>query len=233
MRAALLLASVVAALLAGCAPSLSPPESDGDQARIEAAASFYRRAVQAGEPVFRVEPALSLVVIEVRRDGSLGHLGHDHVVASHDLRGHIAPDAGRGDLHVRLDQLVVDEPSLRTESGFDTQPSAAAIAATRSNMLDKTLKATRHPYAFIRVDSVATDPGSARLGLSITLNGITRSMSVPALTEADAERVNISGQLQLKQTDFGIEPFSILAGAIRVRDEVVVRFRISAHRIAF
>lgn len=233
MPTALVLASALAALLAGCAPSLSPPVTDDGAARVRAEDSYYRRAVQAGEPVFRVEPAQSLVVIEVRRDGPLGHLGHDHVVASHEVRGHIAPAAARGDLSVRLDRLVVDEPGLRAEAGFDTQPSAAAIAATRTNMLDKTLQAARHPYAFIRVDSVLAEAGDARLGLAITLNGITRRLSVPARIEADAQRLLVSGRLRLKQTDFGIEPFSILAGAIRVGDEVAVRFRIHAARIAF
>lgn len=233
MRTTLLVASVLAALLTGCAPSLSPPVADGAEARIEAENSYYRRAAEAGEPVFRVDPAQSLVVIEVRRDGSLGHLGHDHVVASHELRGHIAPAAGRGDLSVRLDRLVVDEPALRADAGFETRPSAAAIAATRTNMLDKTLRAARHPYAFIRVDSVLTEADSARLGLALTLNGVTRRLSVPARIDAGAERLLVSGQLRLKQTDFGIEPFSILAGAIRVSDEVEVRFRIHADRIAF
>ena len=101
--------------------------------------------------MFRVDPARSLLLIVVRRGGALAQFGHDHVVASHDVAGYIAPDEGRADLYVPLDALVVDEPALRAEAGFDTQPSAADIAGTRRNMLEKVLETSRHPYALIAV----------------------------------------------------------------------------------
>jgi hypothetical protein len=75
---------------------------------------LYRAALARGEPVFRVDPARSLVVIEAHRAGSLVRVGHDHVVASHDVQGYAAPDQGRSDLYVPLGRLVVDEPELRT-----------------------------------------------------------------------------------------------------------------------
>ena len=59
--------------------------------------------------------------------------------------------SGRADLYVPLDTLVVDEPALRAEAGFDTQPSAADIAGTRRNMLEKVLEADRYPFALIAV----------------------------------------------------------------------------------
>ena len=41
-----------------------------------------------------------------------------------------------------------------------------------------------------------------------------------------------SGNLALDQTDFGITPLSILAGAIQVQDRVDVRFTIRAREVA-
>jgi len=50
-------------------------------------------------------------------------------------------EEGLADFYVPLEQLVVDEPGLRTEAGFDTQPSPEAIEGTRRNMLTNTLDA--------------------------------------------------------------------------------------------
>ena len=107
--------------------------------------AYYRQLQAQGKPVFRVDAARSQVVIEVRRGGSLARLGHDHVVASHDVAGNIAPDEGRADFYVRLDALTVDEPDLRASAGFDTQPDADDIAGTRRNMLQRSCRPTSTP----------------------------------------------------------------------------------------
>ena len=123
--------ALVAGLVSACAPQIReevPAEKAAPAAFPEA---YYREAAAQGKTVFRIDPAQSLVVIEVRRAGSLARLGHDHVVASHDAEGYAAPDEGRADLQVRLERLVVDEPALRAEAGFDTQPSDSDIAGTR------------------------------------------------------------------------------------------------------
>ena len=67
-------ALLAAALLAGCgAPAVAPP----DRLRREPAefpTNDYRRLAAQGSPVYRVDPARSMVVIEVRRGGSLARL---------------------------------------------------------------------------------------------------------------------------------------------------------------
>ncbi|HEV2218949.1 MAG TPA: YceI family protein [Casimicrobiaceae bacterium] len=191
--------------------------------------AFYRDAARRGEPVFEVDPARSLVVVEVRRAGSLARLGHDHVIASHDLRGYVAPDAGRADLYVRLDRLTVDEPQLRAQAGFDTQPSAEDIAGTRRNMLESVLHADRHPWALIAVMDTAD---SSRPHVAITLNGVTRRIPVLATITSDAGAYDVTGALSVDQTDFGILPFSILGGALTVANRLDIRLEIHAQRIA-
>ena len=193
--------------------------------------AYYRRAISQGVPVFEVDAAHSLVVIEVRRGGSLARLGHDHVVASHRVEGYIAPKDRRADLYVALAELVVDEPELRAEAGLDTQPSAEAIEGTRRNMLDKVLEVEQHPFAVIRVMPTAND-GEPRAMVTLTLHGATRTLEVPIRLEQRPREVAVSGRLALNQTDFGIVPFSILGGAITVQDRVDVRFAITAREVA-
>ena len=226
-RNAVAAAALLAALLAGCAQllrveaPLAPPA--------EFPESFYQQAQKAGKPVYRVDPAESLIVIEVRRGGSLARLGHDHVVASHELTGYVAPGEGRADLYVALARLVVDEPELRKEAGFDTQPTESDIEGTRSNMLNHVLEAEQFPFALIGVAGASAREKT--LAVAITLHGHTRTLQVPVEIEADEKSVSVSGKLAFHQSDFGITPYSLLGGAIAVKDGLALRFSIRARRM--
>ena len=225
------LAALAAVLLAaGCAELLRVEAPVGPPA--EFPESHYRQALKEGRPVYRVDPAESLVVIEVRRGGSLARLGHDHVVASHDLTGYVAPGDGRADMYVALARLVVDEPALRKDAGFDTQPTESDIEGTRSNMLNHVLEAEKFPFALIAVSGADAKEKKATLAVAITVRGQTRTFQVPVEIGVDESMITVSGRLAFKQTDFGITPYSLLGGAIAVRDELALRFRIGAKRMA-
>jgi polyisoprenoid-binding protein YceI len=219
------------ALLVACAP-LPPQRGSAPTRAIPATfpARHYDAVASAGRPMFTVEPGHSVVVVEVHRGGSLARLGHDHVVASHDVRGCIAPADGRADFYVRLQDLTVDEPPLRAAAGFDTQPTPADVAATRENMLDKVLHTEPHPFAEIGIVRVEGDGKAVALDLALTLNGVTRTQRIGAEVEIGADAMRVTGRTVIRQSDFGIVPFSILNGAIRVEDPVEVRFEILARR---
>ena len=226
----LLRAALAAVLLvAGCAEllrieaPLAPPA--------EFPESHYQQALKDGKPVYRVDPRESIVVIEVRRGGSLARLGHDHVVASHDVTGYVAPGEGRADLYVALARLVVDEPQLRKEAGFDTQPTESDIEGTRSNMLAHVLEAEKFPFALIGVGGAKVQQKSATLAVAITLHGHMRTFQVPGEIVADEKSIEVSGKLAFNQSDFGITPYSLLGGAIAVKDGLELRFKIGAQRM--
>jgi hypothetical protein len=221
--AAVLLVSGCAELLRVEAP-IQPPA--------EFPEAYYLQAAKQGKPVYRVDARDSLVVIEVRRGGSLARLGHDHVVASHDATGYVAPGEGRADLYLALAKLVVDEPELRKEAGFDTQPTESDIEGTRSNMLNHVLDAEKFPFALIGVTGADAKEKKPTLAVAITLHGRTRVFRVPADVEADEKAIGVSGTLAFNQSDFGITPYSLLGGAIAVKDGLALRFRIRAKRMS-
>jgi hypothetical protein len=231
--AAALLSTMLALMLAGCAPLVREPAPAAAPVAPPAdfPESYYREAAARGRPVFRVDPTESLVVIEVRRGGSLARLGHDHVVASHEIVGYVAPDEGRADLYVALARLAVDEAALRVEAGFDTQPAESDIDGTRANMLGKVLEADKFPFALIRVNGVDASQREVTMSVAITLHGNTRTLQAPVRIEADADQINVTGRLTFDQTDFGITPYSLLGGAVAVQNRVDLRFRIRARRL--
>jgi polyisoprenoid-binding protein YceI len=231
MNARLAGAIVLAGALAACAVPPPAPVADDAQRPPGFPDAYYLDAAKKGTAVYAIDPKASLVVIEVRRAGTLAQLGHDHVVASHDARGYVAPADGRADLYVRLDRLAVDERDLRSEAKLESQPPDDAIAGTRDNMLRK-LEADKHPYAIIGVRGVETDAGGSWLRATLAVNGTEQAMRIPARIAVAPSEVDVTGQLEVKQTSFGITPYSILAGALQVQDEVAIRFRIRAKRLA-
>ncbi len=144
------------------------------------------------------------------------------------MQGYVLPDAGRADLFVRLDRMVVDEPPLRAAAGFDTQPSPEDVAGTRRNMLERVLDAQSYPFARIGVERIATDGELRSADVAITLHGVTRAMRVPMRIAAGRTGLDVDGDLTLAQTSFDIVPLSILGGAVTVQDEVRLRFRLHA-----
>ena len=224
-------AALASTMLAGCALLLREPAPAPAGPPADFPEGYYREALGRGKPVFRVDSRESLVVIEVRRSGSLARLGHDHVVASHEIGGYVAPDEGRADLYVALARMQVDEAALRAEAGFDTQPSQSDIEGTRANMLEKVLEAEKFPFALIGVAGVRAKQKRTTIAVAITLHGRTRTLQVPAEIEADAEKMSVTGGFSFDQTDFGITPYSLLGGAIAVKNGVELRFRIRARRL--
>lgn len=227
MKLRVLLALALVALLTACAqPEHGPPQVPASiTAPADFPASAYAQAQARGLRVLQVDPALSRIAIIVRSGGPLARLGHDHVVASHELQGYVAPEQGRADLYLALDSLMVDEPALRAEAGLETQPSAADIAGTRANMLTKVLQTQQYPFALIQVRA---EPAATSAAVDITLHGVTRSFNVPVRTESERDGLHVQGVLAFEQSSFGIVPFSILGGAIQVQDRIELRFDVRA-----
>lgn len=223
-------AAALALVLVACAPAplRAPPAGSPPSAAPAIEDDAYAAAARRGERVYRVDGPASLVVVEVRRAGSLAQFGHDHVVASRTARGHVDAGGRRADLRFRLDELTVDEPALRDEAGFTTRPSTEDIAGTRANMLERVLESDRYAEAAVRVEGREGAPFT----VTLTLHGVAREIDAPVAVEVSDDAVEASGRCELRLSDFGMAPFAILGGAIRVDDTVVVRFRIRATRLA-
>jgi hypothetical protein len=208
-------------LLAAFSQPLSPPPASP-----MADLGAYRRAAASGAAEYAVDPGASLIAVTVRRAGLMARLGHDHVVASHTLTGYAAPGLGRADFAFRVDDLTVDEPQLLRAAGIASLPSAPAIEGTRRNMLGPVLDAQRYPVVMLHVERQA----AGLLRVAVTLHGVTRWLDLPAAVEVDAVQVTTSGALRLRQSEFGMTPFSVGAGLLAVDDTLEVGFHIVARR---
>lgn len=216
----------LALALAGCA---TPPVSTVPLASWEAL------QVQAGEQPLGIDKQASKLRAYIFRAGAAARLGHNHVLSATDFDaraflGETGLSSARLQMDLQLDKLLVDDPTLRAELGgaFAKPLDADAIQGTRANMLgERGLHATVYPLLRLRsVKLVGEAPRLAAL-VEIELHGQRRQQWLVLRVNEQERRLTVSGSLVLRQTDFGLQPFSLLGGLLAVSDEIVVEFEIA------
>jgi len=180
---------------------------------------------------YQLVPEGSLLKVMVFRGGPLARAGHNHVIASRTMRGTAwvpnDPTHASFEIHVPVQELTIDEPGLRAEEGpdFSAEVPDSAREGTKKNMLGEAmLDGARYPEVILRSERM--DSGSAGLlaQVSVSVRDQVRTVAVPLTYEMKADELLVRGELRLKQTDIGLTPFSLLGGALRVEDEMTVKF---------
>jgi hypothetical protein len=196
---------------------------------------------QPGRP-FDVIPAESLLVILVYRAGPLAALGHNHVIACHCLTGtvYLPADPLRAsfDLRVAVRQFTVDDPALRSaEHSADFPPDVPSSArqGTRRNMLGAALlDASGYPQIVLQArdlrPSVDGKSDNVVAQVLVQVRGQAHSIDVPLHYEMSGDELAASGEFPLEQTALGLTPFSAVGGALTVRNDMTIRFRVVAKR---
>ena len=197
---------------------------------------FYKEASANGEPVFAIDsPDSQRLEVRVYREGSLASLGHDHVVSARDVRGYaLIPrdrSLARVDVYLPVDSLLVDRPGAGAEAGGSSDLSQEDIDATRRHMLENVLASAQYPFVVIHGVCSTGTPWCKTLDARVTLHGVTRAVEIPVRLDLGSNRLLVSGHFSVLHSDFGMSPYSILGGALRVKDRIDVKFRFEASRI--
>lgn len=178
----------------------------------------------AGVPLVTPPPtetAADELRILVFRGGTAARLGHNHVLKAGDLR--VQWLAAGLVLRFRLDALAVDPLALRERLGpaFASAVDDEARAGTRANLL-KALDAASHPEVVVRTLQQLGEGGRRAVEAEITLHGVTRRQWFVAEVQERRAR----GEVVVRQSDFGIQPFTVLGGLLAVQDALVVQFEL-------
>jgi polyisoprenoid-binding protein YceI len=78
------------------------------------------------------------------------------------------------------------------------------------------------------VKQTGNDKYSLVVNGDLTLHGVTKRIAVPVEATITPQQLRATGKYTLKQTDYGIKPYSAAGGTIRVKDEIVINFNIVA-----
>lgn len=197
--------------------------------------SFQSRSANAGQR-YRLNAAASQVHIYAFRAGAARKAGHNHVLSVSQFEGELLlPSENPADaafaIRVPLNALVIDDAALRTATGgnFVSPRSADDIAGTRQNLLGaKGLDAERFPDLWLHSVAIAGDWPVLVAEVATTLHGVTATQPVVLRVERDPQGLRARGGFALRQTDFGLMPFSVLGGLLAVQDEVAIDFDLRA-----
>lgn len=216
---------LAAALCAAC--QQAPPRAGAD-----AALPAYEAPPADGATVYRLDPAASRVAVYVYRSGAAARFGHNHVIEVPKLEGWAAldgddPKTGRFALRFALADLAIDDPARRAQTGggFAGERPAADIAGTRRNLL-KSLEAERYPAVVLRSAGLRGEWPWLVARLTIVLHGVARTQELVLHAQRKDGVLRVDGRFAIRQSDFGIAPFSVLGGALAVDDPLAIAFEL-------
>jgi hypothetical protein len=174
----------------------------------------------------------------VYKAGTLARLGHNHTIAAGDLGGSVMVNSGnlsasRFELEFSVAKLVVDDPMLRGTLGADfaSVPTAEDIAGTTKNMLsDRVLDGEKHPRIRIVGTGPMTREGKQALAVQVEMLGRTVDLTVPTEVTIDGGELRAKGEFELNHADLGMQPFSVMLGALAVGEKLSFSYDIKARR---
>ncbi|MBY0441389.1 MAG: YceI family protein [Mycobacteriaceae bacterium] len=125
-------------------------------------------------------------------------------------------------------QLVVAVDSLEVLRGDGGVKGLSGPEKTlvRSNAL-KTLNAERFPQICFTADTIDQTQDGYLLGGVLQIHGVSRDQVINLRTKDCGDSWQMLSQCVVRQSNFGIKPYSLLMGSLRVADQVLVSWTAS------
>ena len=92
------------------------------------------------------------------------------------------------------------------------------------------LDAERYPEVTIRSVRMGGGLEAPQAIARITIRDVSRDVEIPAKIAREGGRLRASGAFDVKQSDFGMKPFSVGLGALEVQDRLHIRFDVVAEK---
>ena len=218
-----------ALFMAACAaPPLHqpvPPPAAGTPA-----ATTGLQALPAG--TFHIDGSRSEIRVLVYRAGPFARFGHNHVLVNRTLSGMLeAQHEPNLWLVVPASGFVVDDAEARRAAGEDFPPDVPedAKAGTRHNLLSEAvLNAAAFPDITISASGLLHTAEGWTATLFIRVVGHESSRQVPFTVTRHDAALAVSGALDIKQTELGLTPYSLMGGALQVQDGLHIEFTLVA-----
>ncbi len=209
-----------------------------DLRKVDAGRTLFQTDADAGQTLLQIDAAASTLSIHVFRAGRAAKLGHNHVLNAPKLKGLVRMPMGELDLGsagfevaLRLDELQLDAPAARAALGAGWASSLAPemIAATRANMLGAAgLQADIYPL--LRLRSLALKGAYPKLAalVEVELHGQRQQQWLALHATLEGGTARARGAMVLRQSDYGLTPFSVAGGLLSVQDELLIEFDLLA-----
>jgi polyisoprenoid-binding protein YceI len=153
--------------------------------------------------------------------GRAARMGHRLTIAMRRWQaavGWAGAEPVSAELTVEVDSFEV----LRGEGGVKGL-SGPEKALVKSNAL-RSLDAGRYPEIRFTADTIDKTDEGYRLTGKLHIRGKSRKYLIDLRTEDLGQAWQMSAESSVRQTEYGVKPYSLLMGSVRVADEISVCF---------
>ena len=177
---------------------------------------------------YSIAHAQSQITVLLTQEGMLRKLHPTHAVAVKTFSGRVQLLAGD-----ESKAVVEVEAETRSLTNIDKNMSSFERDGFQDVLHKNVLESDRFPNIRFRSVSVtnlqtAGDSRSFTLNGDLTLHGVTKRVAFPVTVVIKDGQLRATGEEKIRQTDFGMKPYSGGLGSIKISDEMKVSFVIMA-----
>lgn len=175
---------------------------------------------------FQVGPENGKIMVRTSRQGLGARAGHDLVLEATRWTGQVRIETGdppRGEVEVG-----VDPAGLEVREGHGgmkplTEGDRREIQAT---MMERVFPSPKRRISFRSTEAAEIGPDGLGLAGQLTVGEQSRPANLELTLDGAAGSLRARGSIKVRQTDFGIKPYTAFMGALKVADEVEVEFEV-------
>lgn len=156
----------------------------------------------------------SKMTVRVFKTGFFSAFGHEHEISAPIAQGSFTEDNPSVDLTVDSRQMRVMDKDISDKDRAEIQQNMLGAAVLDSE------KFPEIRFRSNRVDRLGDGKWTVRGDL--TIRGQTHAVQM----DVQGQNGHYRGAAEVKQKDFGITPFAVGGGAVKVKDELRVEFEI-------
>ncbi len=176
---------------------------------------------------FVIDASRGSVTVRAFADGIFSFAGHHPTFAAQRFGGEIQLAANNAEVASLL--IVVNAESLylidkRSEKDREEIESALHEKILSTADFSEIYFVSRNVSMRQRNDGKFIVEANG----AFSIRGRNLSQTIVAEAEINAEGIRANGEISLRQSDFGIEPYKTLGGTLKVKDEVKISFDIAA-----
>jgi polyisoprenoid-binding protein YceI len=178
---------------------------------------------------YTIDPRGSRLTIRAFATGVLSAMGHNPVIAARDISGEIR--FARGTLDAAEVRIRIPTAGLAAQNDM----SDTDRRDMERTMRDDVLATATYPEVVFegsraRIEQEADGRLRVDLDGDLTVRGVTRPQRVSGQAFLTGDMLRAQGEFRIRQTDFGIRPVSVAAGALKVKDEITCTFDLVARK---
>ncbi len=180
---------------------------------------------------YRLDASQSNFMVRAFSGGVLWFKGHDHLIRAREFSGEARLTSGA--INPASLQITVWAASLEETRDVFTPQQKQII---NKELREIVLEPDKYPEITFKSTSVTgksrgRDQYELRINGDLSLHGVTRSISVPAIITITGHDLRAQGEFTIERSDFGVKATSAMHGMIRVRDKLKFTFDIVGHKL--